>query len=322
MSLTVIPQNLIQKAWSKDLWKAVEKAIYFEKFTGSGPDAIIQRKDDLKKDAGDQITVPLMMKLTGDGVSGDDMLQGKEENLVFHDFQVKVDQLRHAVRLKGKMEEQKTQIQLRTAGKEGLKVWLQEKLDYNTFKALTTDPTADRIIYGGGKTAEGALTSGDKFSTAIISAAKRKAQLANPKFRPIRVDGKNHYVMVLHPYQARDLKSDAKWLDAQAQANVRGTDNPIFTGALGMYDDIVLHEHENIFLTATGNSNMQVGHALLLGAQAGVMAVAQEPFWEEETFDYNNQVGFATGLIYGIAKSIFNEVDFAVLNVMTAAVND
>lgn len=322
MSVTTVPTNLVQKAWAKDLWKAAQKDSYFLKFQGSGPDAIIQTKDDLKKDAGDRITIPLMMKLTGTGVAGDATLQGNEEALVFHDFAVTVDQLRHAVRLKGRMEEQKTQIDLRTSGKEGLRIWLAETLDLAIFTALSTAPTTNRILYANSRTSEGTIVDGDKFSCSIISAAKRKAQLANPKFRPVKVNGKEHFVMLIHPYQARDLKSDPLWLDAQAMANTRGEDNPIFTGALGTYDNVVLHEHENVSITATGSGAANVGHALLLGAQAGVRAVAKEPFWEEEAFDYKNQVGFATGLIYGVAKSVFNLEDFAVINCMTGAAVD
>jgi N4-gp56 family major capsid protein len=322
MAVTPVPTNLIQKAWAKDLWKAAQKDLYFQKFMGTGPDSIIQRKDELKKEAGDRITIPLMMKLTGAGITGDNTLQGNEEALIFHDFSVQVDQIRHAVRMKGKMEEQKTQIDMRNAGKEGLKIWLQEKIDAAIFTALTASPTAGRIIYGGAVSAEGSLAVTDKFTCAVISKAKRVAQLANPKIRPVRIEGKDHYALVIHPYQARDLKSDPLWLDAQAMANTRGADNPIFTGALGTYDGIIIHEHENISLTATGNSSAQVAHGLLLGAQAGVMAVAAEPFWEEDDFDYKNQMGFATGLIYGVAKSLFNSVDFAVVQVMTGCAND
>ena len=239
MALTVVSANLVQKAWAKDLWKAAQKEIYFAKFRGTGPENIIQQKDDLKKEAGDRITIALLMKLTGAGVTGDNTLVGNEEALTTNDFSVQVDQLRHAIRMKGRMEEQKTQIDLRTNGKEGLKIWLAETMDMTTFTALSASPTANRILYANGKVTENTLVDADKFSCAIISAAKRKAYLANPKFRPIKVDGKDHYVMLIHPYQSRDLKSDPLWLDAQAMANIRGSDNPIFTGSLGTYDNVV-----------------------------------------------------------------------------------
>lgn len=324
---TTLPANLTQKAWAKQLWKEAEAASFFDRFTGEGPNFIIEKKNDLKKDKGDKITIPLMMKLTGDGVTGEGMLEGNEEKLIMKDFSVTVDLIRNAVRLAGSLTEQKTILNLRTAAKDALKVWLAEKNEKDTFAALTADPTDNRVIYAGGRTSEATVTASDTFSTALISAARRKAMLATPKIRPVNVNGKNYYVMIVDSYQARDLKNDEKYIAAQKDANLRGEDNPIFTGALGVYDGVVLHEHENVIRTATGASGGYVGHALLLGAQAGVLAVAQEPNWKEKNFDYDDKAGFATGMIRGIEKSVFtddsgNEFDFAVVQVITSSVAD
>ena len=324
---TTVPANLIQRAWSKQLWKEAETESFFDKFTGEGPNYIIQKVNDLRKEAGDQITIALMMKLAGAGVTGESMLEGNEEALITKDFSVQVNLIRNAVRLQGSLTEQKTQIQLRTAAKDALKVWLAEKNEKDTFAALTATPTANRVIYAGKRTSEATVTATDVFTTDMISAARRKAMLATPKIRPVNVKGKNYYVMVVDSYQARDLKNDAKWLAAQQHANLRGEDNPIFSGALGVYDGVILHEHENVVRTATGASGAYVGHALLLGCQAGVMAVAKEPTWKEKAFDYDDKVGFATGMIRGIAKSVYkdasdNNYDFGVIQVITSSVAD
>lgn len=324
---TEVTGDLVQRAWAKQLWKEAETESFFAKFTGEGPNYIIQKVNDLKKDAGDKITIALMMKLAGNGVTGDSMLEGNEEQLITKDFSVEVDQIRNAVRLKGKLAEQKTQINLRTAAKDSLKVWLAEKNEKDTFAALTANPTASRVIYAGKRTSEATVTGTDVFTTDLISAARRKAMLATPKIRPVNVKGKNYYVMIIDSYQARDLKNDAKWLAAQQHANIRGEDNPIFSGALGVYDGVVLHEHENVIRTATGASSAYVGHALLLGCQAGVLAVAQEPEWKEKAFDYDNKAGFACGMIRGIAKSVYedaqsNNFDFGVIQVISSSVAD
>lgn len=325
---TEVPTNLVQKAWAKQLWKEAETESFFDKFTGEGPNYIIQKVNDLRKEAGDQITIALMMKLAGNGITGeDDMLEGHEEQLITKDFSVTVNLIRNAVRLHGSLTEQKTQIALRTAAKDALKVWLAEKNEKDTFAALTASPTTGRVIYAGKRTSEATVTATDVFTTDIISAARRKAMLATPKIRPVNVKGKNYYVMVIDSYQARDLKNDEKWLAAQQHANLRGEDNPIFTGALGVYDGVILHEHENVVRTATGASGAYVGHALLLGCQAGVLAVAKEPNWKEKAFDYDDKVGFACGMIRGIAKSVYqdassNNFDFGVVQVITSSVAD
>ena len=105
-ALTTLPTGLVQKAWAKQLWTEAERDNFFAKFTGEGANNIIQVKTDLKKEKGDQITVPLVMRLTGEGVTGDSTLEGNEEKLQMYDCPVTVNQYRHAVRLAGMMEEE------------------------------------------------------------------------------------------------------------------------------------------------------------------------------------------------------------------------
>jgi hypothetical protein len=50
--------------------------------------------------------------------------------------------------------------------------------------------------------------------------------------------------------------------------------------------------------------------------------VAQEPFWREKLFDYDNQTGFATGLIHGFAKTKFNGEDYGLITVVSSAAGD
>ena len=319
---TTVPANLVQKAWAAQLWKEAKKETFFSKFTGTGPDAIIQVKTELKKDKGDKITVPLMMNLTGDGVDGDSTLEGNEEKLQFYDCSVTIDQHRHGVRLEGAMEEQKTSLNLRTAAKEGLKQWMTDKDEQMIVDALTASPTAEHTLFPTGRSSEGSITTSDTMSCDLISRAARKAKTATPKIRRPKVNGKEYYVMLIDPYQARDLKADEKWITAQQHCAERGSDNPIFTGMLGVYDGVVVHEYEYLKRTDTGSSSAKVGHALLLGCQAGIKGVGKEAFWKEKAFDYENQVGFATGAIWGVAKSKFNSKDFGVIQVMTSSADD
>ena len=285
-------------------------------------------KEELKKDKGDSINILLLMPLTGAGITGDNMLEGNEEALIYRDFSVSIDQLRNAVRLQGKMDEQKTQINMRQDAKTALSDWLATKVDKMIFTALTTDPTANRVVYGGAATSEAAIATGDKFTVDLIGKAKRMAmEDENTMVKPVRIDGVDTYVMVIDQWQARDLMADTKWIEAQEHANIRGEKNPIFTGALGMYNGVVVHQCNRIPRTETGASSCKVGHALFLGAQAAVMAVGAEPEWNEDTFDYKNQVGFEFGRIFGIAKSQFkydgtNLTDFGCINVLTSSVDD
>lgn len=326
-TITIAPE-LVQQAWAKDTWKAGVEQTFFDKFTGTGADSIVQVRTELQKGDGDTINIPLLMKLKGEGVTGDNQLEGNEEALIYRNFKVTIDQLRHAVRLRGKMDEKKTQINMRKDAKMALSYWLANIIDGQIFSALSANPTSDRVCYAGGKTSESAITADDKFTADLIGKAKRIAMAdKNTMIRPVKVDGHDTYVLVIDQYQARDLMNDEKWLNAQQYANVRGEKNPIFSGALGMYDGVVVHQSNDIIREAKGATDTLTSHALFLGAQAAVMAVGDNPTWNEDDFDYHNQIGFEFGRIFGIAKPQFkfdgkNLTDFGCVNVITSSVAD
>lgn len=163
-----------------------------------------------------------------------------------------------------------------------------------------------------------------------------RAKTLTPAIRPIRVDGKDCYVCFLHPYQVTDLRQDAAtagaWFDIQ-KASMQGgkiSDNPIFTGALGMYNGVILHEANRVTQgvhSSTGAAISTVRRALFCGAQAGAMAYGQNGAgqgaarfsWVEETFDYGNQLGVSAGSIFGIKKTRFDAKDFASITISTYA---
>ena len=323
-----IAPELVMRAWAKNTWESGFNKSFFEKFTGTSPGSIIQVKEELTRQAGDTIIIPLLMPLTSAGVSGDDTLEGNEEALIYRDFAVKIDQIRNAVRIKGRMAEKKVQQDMRKDAREGLADWLAKWIDTTIFKELTADPTPDRIVYGGSATSEDSIGSADTFNTSLIGKAKRIALAdENTMVKPVRINGKETYVMIIDQWQARDLTSDERWINAQQYANVRGENNPIFSGALGVYDGVVIHQCNRIIRTETGSGGTKVGHALFLGAQAAVFALGEPPTWEEDFFDYRNKVGFSCGRICGIKKTSFkydgeNPTDFGCINVLTASEDD
>ncbi len=234
-AVTEVAPALQMQAWAASTWTAGLQKSFFNKFTGNSPENIIQIKEELRKGDGDTINIPLLMPLTGAGILGDDELEGNEEALIYRDFQIQINQVRNAVRIKGKMEEKKTQIDMRKDARTGLADWLAKYIDIKIFEALSTDPTADRIVYGGSATSEGSIGAADTFSTKLIGKAKRIAMAdENTMVKPVRIDGRETYIMIIDQWQARDLVNDSTWIEAQQHANVRGETNPIFSGALGV----------------------------------------------------------------------------------------
>ena len=343
---TIVQDELIQKWWAKELWDAGIDESFWKPFMGHSSKSIIHIKEELKKNAGDSITIPLRMPLFGAGIDGDNTLEGHEEGLTFREFKVGIEMIRHAVRLKGEYSEKLSYFNLKTEARNAIGDWLSRYIDLAIFAILTgtpfplikaaTDvfpfdieaPSADRVLFGGGKTAESAITASDTFDTTLISKAKRKA-IADEitAIRPIKVEGKETYLLVIDHWQSRDLRRDPAWIEAQQNANTRGSSNPIFTGAIGTWDGVVVYENGRIPRTDTGAGGTTVGHALLLGAQALTFAEGRAPKIVVERFDYKNQWGISIGRIFGLKRSRFkydntNWTDYGCLNIMTSSVED
>jgi N4-gp56 family major capsid protein len=121
----------------------------------------------------------------------------------------------------------------------------------------------------------------------------------------------------MHPDMLYDLKvTDTNWATAQREAKERGDENPIFTGAAGIWDGLVLHEHEycEIDDDAGASSNVPWGKVEILGAQSLVVADGgkggKRPEIIQEEFDYKKEVGYAVEMITGVARSSFNSLEF------------
>jgi N4-gp56 family major capsid protein len=342
--------NEAVKLWSRRLAREALKATYIQKFIGEGDDSVIQMRNDTKKGPGDRVRVTLRMQLTGDGIQGDGTLEGNEESLTTYTDDFLINQLRHAVRSSGKMSEQRIPFSVREEAMSGLRDWWAERWDtwfFNQICGYTvqTDtrytgnnaviaPSTGRKVFATGSADETVNASSSSVMTlTMIEKAVEAAKLSTPLMRPININGGKHYVMFLHPYQVYDLRtstSTGQWLDIQKAAMSGGKvgENPIFTGALGMYNNVVLHESTRVTQgvhSTTGAAQTSTRRAVLCGAQAGVMGFGQghsfkEYDWSEELFDYGNQLGVKAGCIGGLKKSVYNSVDFGTITVSTYAI--
>lgn len=364
---TVSIDALRPEIWQKELYADVMDNLYFTQNGMMGKDVnnIIQIKDELMKGKGDKITFGLTAKLSGDGVTGDDELEGNEEKVLSYSESIEIDQWRTAVRSTGALDDQKVAYDARMDAKEKLSIRLQEFIERQFFLKLAgvsntslTDIAGDVVGtlaawsntpdyipdaheaagYGarylcaasGGTTALGTT---HKLTPSLIQKAKVKAMLAKPKILPLKIKGKNYYLMFIHPWQANDLKDDPTFYEARKDAEVRGKDNPIFSGALGVWDGVILHEHEYVpFLdvSVAGNSfrGAAVGtdcavdcfRALLCGKQAAAFAQCKyNKGWVEKDFDYGNKWGIKSGILGGIQKVMFNSKEYGVIAVDTYA---
>lgn len=335
------------KLWRSQLAREALKATWIQKFIGDSSNDIVQVFGDTGKSAGDRVTVTLRMQLTGDGVSGDATLEGNEEALTTFTDNLYIDQLRHAVRSGGKMTEQRIPWSIREEALMGLKDWWAGRLDTAFFNQACGYTPATNVIFTGmnavnapdaqhiarvnNKASDEALIAGDEMTLSLIDKLVESAKLGSttgtgPVIRPIKVDGEDRYVVVLHTRQVTQIRTNTaagQWLDIQkaAMTGDGSARNPIMTGALGMYNGAVLHESTRItngVNSATGVPVPTARRAVLLGAQACAIGFGQDQSfknfdWNEELFDYGNQLGVSAGLIHGLKKLRFNNADFAVM---------
>lgn len=366
MAKTISNSSWRPQVWAKTLFADVMDSLYFvvNGMMGESDNNVVQVQSDLEKEKGDRVNFRLRSKLSGRGVKGDSELEGNEERGLDYTENVLIDQIRHAERLEGTLDEQKNGAEMRGEAKDMLKIWLKEFIEHQIFLKLggvtnstitdvngvqvaldydwsnTPDfiPDADEAAGSGNRyiapAATTALTANDKMTPDLIDRAKAKAQTANPKVQPLMVDGKPYWIMFVHPWQYYDLRRNAEWAQAMREAERRGPDNPIFSGAEGIWNGVIVHCHEYVpFLdvSVVGNSfrgsgtgtdcAVDVFRALFCGKQAIGFAKAKnlKKEWVEKNFDYDNQFGVATSLLGGIQKLLFNSIEFGVIAVDSAA---
>ena len=332
------------KVWSKVLTREAFAETFIQRFMGEDRRSLLWIKDDLTKGAGDRIRIPLRLLMDGEGVTEDEILEGREESLRFSTDDLLINELAHATRWKGKMSEQRVIYDMREEGMSGLATWHAERFDDSFFNQLcgntgtTTKkagnnaalaPTATsgntRILIGN--LGEGAnrpaleaslsSTASQGFQLPTLNELTRIAKTARPLIRPLRVDGVDRYVLFLSPGQAFQLQTDIeatttriKWQDIHTAAMQGGqvSNNPLFTGAIGMYNNIIMHEATRLPAPPT---NAAAVRAVMCGAQAGAMGFGRETpglsrlDWHEESFDHGRQHSIKSGSLYGVKKLQF-----------------
>lgn len=340
---------LAVKLWSKKIAIEALKQTWVFKFMGKDDSSVIQIFDDTVKGPGDRIRIPLRRLLTGNGIQGDATLEGNEERINYFYDDVFIQQLRHAVREGGRFTRQLVPFDIREHARASLQDWWADRIDTWFFNQITGNtgqadtrftgnqvciaPDADHLIIAGGNTGFSlSNTTTNKFTLTLIDVAVEKAKTLAVPIRPVMIGGEQKYVMFLHHFQVTDMKNSTatnQWFDIQKAAMQGGnvSKNPIYTGALGEYNGVIMHATARIpGLSSSAGSvtGTPVRHAVLCGAQSVLMAFGRgngpERYeWVEDYFDYENQFGVAAGMIGGMKKTVFNGSDFATLAIRTWA---
>jgi N4-gp56 family major capsid protein len=343
------------KLWSKKLAVEALKYTAIGPLIGTSADSIIQRKDELSKGPGDKVTYGLRTQLQGDGVSEGEVLEGNEESLTTYSDAVVINELAHAVKVRNKnrIDQKRVPFDLRDEAKSGLRDWYAKRMSVSAFNQLCGNVAEIRVKYTGlqatlapstsrklwcsaTNSADETLASTDIFKLKYIDFAVEvaKTSTATPgPIRPIMIGGEEKYVLYLHPYQVTDLRTDAatagNWFDIQGKALQGGASSksPIYTGALGEYNGVILRSAFDVTLGGNSSSGAAVSNtrrAVLLGAQAMMCGFAMDADestfdWVEELFDYERELGVSAQTMFGMKKTQFNSVDFGVITLSSYA---
>jgi N4-gp56 family major capsid protein len=274
--------------WSRDVWTAARNMTFVNRFMGAGEDAMIQRITELtQNERGARAVITMVPDLVGDGVVGNNTLEGNEEEVKAHDQVVQIDQLRAANRSEGAMAEQRSIVNFREQSRRVLAYWLSDRIDQMAFLALTgvaftqrTDGpartnnsqladltfAADVVAPSTNRHFNWDQTTTQSFiagNTATVVATdvpsyemivQLKALLKEHYIKPIRGEGDNEmYHVFMSPAAVARLKLDSDFLTNVRQGMPRAADNPLFKGTAAFnsiwVDGLMIHEHRHVFNT-------------------------------------------------------------------------
>lgn len=270
--------------WSMDLWRAARNYAFTTKFTGKGPNSMIQRVTELKKSVkGNRAVITLLADLEGDGVAGDRTLEGNEEAMKSFEQVIRYDQLRHANRHEGVMADQKSVVEFRENSRDVLAYWAADRIDQMAFLTLSgvsytmqnngilrvgsdlpnlefaadvTAPTNQRTFRWDGTNkvlvANGATSTVTAADTPMWELfVQLKAKAKDAYLRPIKGPGGDEvYHVFLTPQAMAKLKLDPTYMANVREARQRAKGNPLFTGEAVEIDGLVIHEFRHVYNTA------------------------------------------------------------------------
>ena len=348
------------KLWSKKLSVEAVKATDVAAYIGEDAGSIIHRKTETSKGKGDQVTFGLRIQLSGNGFTENELAEGNGEALTIYSDALVINELGHVVGIKAEdtIDWQRVPFDMREEARQGLADWWRKRISVSFFNQVcgytpansapfggkftgmqtVSAPNSTRQIWQGSLTADESLGSTNTFSLTMLDKMKEMAINASPLIRPINIKSQTgdvgdyenvqegKYAVFLHPYQVTDMRtstSTGQWLDIQKAAMAGGqiTKIPIYTGALGEYNGMILKSAIDVTQgvnSSTGAAITTVRRAVLCGAQAAVVAYGQKNApakyrWNEEKFDHKRRMEVSGWTIWGLKKARFNSVDYGTI---------
>lgn len=239
----------IPALWNKRLYNdGIRKAFWGSRFEGAeGSSKPIIVKDDLEKGPGDVIHFQVLSDLFSSGVTGETSLMGSEDKLAMAQFDLTVDWIRNAVAFT-KNVQRRVNFDIVQVARQRLSDWMSRYIDEGMFYQLITTESPD-TLYAGDAPTEASLGANDTFGVEEIDRIK----LALQRKGALPISSKmssgeelEAFGIVISEVDEYWLKGDEDWKKAQFYAADRGTGNPLFTGAIGMWNGCIVYVNRSV----------------------------------------------------------------------------
>jgi N4-gp56 family major capsid protein len=279
--------------WSRDFWRQARNNSFIMQFAGQGPNALVQQVTDLtKNEKGARAVLTLIAELEGDGAVGDYALENNEEAMKAYDTVIRIDQMRNANRIAGRMADQKSIVNFRETSRDVLAYWYADRIDQLAFLTLSgvgydkrpngatrpsgatglnlsdleyaadvTAPSANRHLIANN---DGTVGTGDLASDGNIgykTIVNLKAYAKDHYIRGVKgAGGAEMYHMFVTPQIMAQLKLDVDFIANVRNAGVRGDSNSLFQGSESvMVDGVMVHEFRHVYHTDQAAAGSKFG---------------------------------------------------------------
>jgi len=213
---------------------------------------VIDKTGQLKQ-KGDYITFNTIAQLMGNGVTGESVLKGGEEKLAIGSFSVQADIVRHAVAVSRKSTLQANFDEVQIT-KNLLTDWFARKMDGDIFTDVLGS-SAVSTMYGGSATDVSGLNSTDAQYFGPSEITKVRLALQRQGATPIKINADQGieepvYGLVMGEIESYYLHQNTAFVqsirDAWQRYAGKGANNPIFNGAIGIYDNMLLYNYRSL----------------------------------------------------------------------------
>lgn len=350
---------------ANEISKRIETAVWrdsiFEPLMGGSENRVLRVYKTNRSNPKGAFTPRLKSALSGLGVTGNSDFDTNYDKLELHSLTVYPISYGNALKSEIELNETMRQVDFLKEATDSLYTWMKQKVDRVITVTMCNDftnavicdnntgykDTNNKTIQETTKT----ITEDDilnlKAIKRAIYMAKRGIGYDNKErfpIKPIHISYKEgvgelksrlyQYVILVDTVGAEQLKSDPDWIELQ-KVNVRGLENNLFTGLLGMVDNCLiidvgtwqsqntglLHSevsddefklHLNIQNLNGGNvtppsfysGDKKIGYGVLLGASALIYATAKTPtLYIDDTQDLGRKMAVGIDRICAIAKS-------------------